>query len=190
MGGEGALRRRSTTAHFCGGLVCVCGGVEEGAASLGLLPSFLPHLHVRFWLCTPRLGVRLWLRQLCNVKDEADAQVELPENGPQFRDQVKLHDLTQEGVVSGCMSLELSRGGGRKTQRSVFRTSNSVNGSQSFSYFATNSKHKEGTLVCRLCCCSYRLLRSKYSNISWIHVLRLSFVSMFYNTIKVVADKM
>ena len=86
-----------------------------GAASLGLLP----HLWVCLWLNAPLL--RVWfglrLRQLCDVKDEADAQVELPQNSSELRDQIKLHDLTQERVVSGCMSLELKdKVGCRKTE--------------------------------------------------------------------------
>ena len=47
------------------------------AASLGLLPSFLPHLRVDLMLTVRRPRVRFGLGQLCDVKDEADAQVEL-----------------------------------------------------------------------------------------------------------------
>lgn len=42
-----------------------------------------------------------------DVEDGADAQEEAPEDGPQLRDQVKLHHFTQVGVVAGSMGLEL-----------------------------------------------------------------------------------
>ncbi len=51
------------------------------------------------------------------MKHEADAQVELSQNGPELGDQVELHDLTQQRVVSGRMSLELKVGVGRDRER-------------------------------------------------------------------------
>lgn len=71
----------------------------RGAASLGLLHN----LAVRLLLNVRRLRPG----QLCDVKHEADAQEELFENGPQLGDQVELHDLTQQVVVSGRVHLEL-----------------------------------------------------------------------------------
>ena len=84
-----------------------------GAASLGLLPSLLRDLRVGLLLDT--FWLRLWfgLRQLCNAKHEADAQVELSQDGPELRDQVELHDLAQQRVVPGCMGLELRAAEGR-----------------------------------------------------------------------------
>lgn len=55
--------------------------------------------------------VRFGLRQLCDVKHCADAQVKLSQNSPQLRYKVQLHDLTQQRVVSGCVGLELEVGG-------------------------------------------------------------------------------
>lgn len=46
--------------------------------------------------------------RVSDVEHEADAQKELPQDGSQLRDQVELHDLTQQRVVTGCMGLELS----------------------------------------------------------------------------------
>ena len=88
-----------------------------GAASLGLLPSLLRDLRVN--LLRGMFRLRLWfgLRQLCDVKHEADAQVELSQDGPELGDQVKLHDLTQQRVVPGCMSLELRAKEGRDRDR-------------------------------------------------------------------------
>lgn len=84
-----------------------------GAASLGLLP----HLCVRLLFCARRLRVWFRLRQLCNVKDDADPQVKLTENSPELGDQIELHDLTQQRVVSRCMSSELKVQVGGETQR-------------------------------------------------------------------------
>lgn len=44
-----------------------------------------------------------------DVEDGADAQEEAPEDGPQLRDQVKLHHLTQVGVIAGSVRLELEQ---------------------------------------------------------------------------------
>lgn len=41
------------------------------------------------------------------MEHQPDPQEELPQHGPQLRDQVKLHDLTQERVVAGGVRLEL-----------------------------------------------------------------------------------
>ncbi|KAI4790166.1 hypothetical protein KUCAC02_034803 [Chaenocephalus aceratus] len=38
------------------------------------------------------------LRQLSDVENDADSQIELPEDGPQLWDQIELHDLTQQGM--------------------------------------------------------------------------------------------
>lgn len=76
-----------------------------GAASLGLLPGLLPDLCVGLLLSSCRL--RLGLGQLCDVKHEADAQVELSQDSPELGDQVKLHDLAQQRVVPGRVGLEL-----------------------------------------------------------------------------------
>lgn len=45
---------------------------------------------------------------MSNVEHEPDAQEELPQHGSQLRDQVELHDLAQQWVVTGGMGLELS----------------------------------------------------------------------------------
>lgn len=55
-------------------------------------------------------GVGFGLDRLGDVKDEADAQVELSQDGAQLRDQVELHDLAQQGVVSRGVSPELEGG--------------------------------------------------------------------------------
>lgn len=47
------------------------------------------------------------LRQLGDVENDADSQIELPEDGPQLWDQIELHDLTQQGVISGRMGFKL-----------------------------------------------------------------------------------
>ena len=47
------------------------------------------------------------LRQLSDVENDADSQIELPEDGPQLWDQIELHDLTQQGVISGRMGFKL-----------------------------------------------------------------------------------
>lgn len=60
-----------------------------------------------------RQGVGFGLGRLRDVKDDADAQVELSQDGAQLRDQVELHDLAQQRVVSGGVSPEL-QGGGRE----------------------------------------------------------------------------
>ncbi|MEQ2214364.1 hypothetical protein XENOCAPTIV_002923, partial [Xenoophorus captivus] len=44
-----------------------------------------------------------------DLEDGSDAQEEAPENGPQLRDQIKLHHFTQLGVVTGSMGLKLQR---------------------------------------------------------------------------------
>lgn len=44
-----------------------------------------------------------------NVEDRADSQEEAPEDGPQLRDQVKLHHFTQVVVITGGMGLKLER---------------------------------------------------------------------------------
>ncbi len=69
-----------------------------------------------------RLRVWFGLRQLCDVKDEADAQVELSQNSPQLRDQVKLHDLAQQRVIPGRMSLELKMERGETEREKVRET--------------------------------------------------------------------
>lgn len=43
------------------------------------------------------------------MEDGADAQEKAPEDGPQLRDQVKLHHFTQVGVVAGSVGLELEK---------------------------------------------------------------------------------
>lgn len=50
------------------------------------------------------------------MEDGADAQEEAPEDGPQLRDQVKLHHLTQVGVVAGSVRLELEQTGEHLTK--------------------------------------------------------------------------
>lgn len=54
--------------------------------------------------------VRFGFWQLCDVKHCADAQVKLSQNSPQLGDEVKLHDLAQQRVVSGCVGLKLGVG--------------------------------------------------------------------------------
>lgn len=44
-----------------------------------------------------------------DVEDGADAQEEAPEDGPQLRDQVKLHHFAQVGVVAGSVRLKLEQ---------------------------------------------------------------------------------
>lgn len=46
---------------------------------------------------------------LGDLEHQSDAQEELAQDGPQLRDQVKLHDLTKQRVVSGRVGLELQR---------------------------------------------------------------------------------
>lgn len=46
-----------------------------------------------------------------DLEDGADAQEEASEDGPQLRDQVELHHLTQVGVVAGGVGLELEETG-------------------------------------------------------------------------------
>lgn len=115
---RGALRRSSTATQIWEGAgpqqnLFIYLFFKGGAASLGLLPGLLPDLWVCFRLdpAPPGPRVRLGPGQLRDVKDDADAQVELPQNGSQLGDQVELHDLTQERVVPGCVGLELKRGG-------------------------------------------------------------------------------
>lgn len=55
-------------------------------------------------------GRSLWMSS-SDVEDGANAQEEAPEDGPQLRDQVKLHHLTQVGVVAGRVRLELEQTG-------------------------------------------------------------------------------
>lgn len=57
----------------------------------------------------------LWMSS-SDVEDGADAQEEAPEDGPQLRDQVKLHHLTQVGVVAGSVRLELEQTGEHLTK--------------------------------------------------------------------------
>lgn len=48
-----------------------------------------------------------WFQRVSDVEHEPDAQEELPQDGSQLRDQVELHDLAQQRVVTGCVGLEL-----------------------------------------------------------------------------------
>lgn len=57
----------------------------------------------------------LWMSS-SDVEDGADAQEEAPEDGPQLWDQVKLHHLTQVGVVAGSVRLELEQTGEHLTK--------------------------------------------------------------------------
>lgn len=70
----------------------------------------LPQLCIGLLLNAGRSKVLFDLWQLCDVKDLADAQVELSQHGPQLGDKVELHDLTQQRVVSGSMGLKLRVG--------------------------------------------------------------------------------
>lgn len=102
------------------GKMCLIGA----GASLGLLPGLLRHL-CRLRLSWLRLyGLWSGLGQLCDVEDQADPQVELSEDGAQLRDEVELHDLTQQGVVPGRMGLELEGGG--RSHTSYFNDQRSV----------------------------------------------------------------
>lgn len=51
----------------------------------------------------------IWFQTLGDLEHQSDAQEELAQDGPQLRDQVKLHDLTKQRVVSGSVGLELQR---------------------------------------------------------------------------------
>lgn len=42
-----------------------------------------------------------------DLEDCANTQEEASEDGPQLRDQIKLHHFTQVGVVTGSMGLKL-----------------------------------------------------------------------------------
>lgn len=45
---------------------------------------------------------------MSDVEHEPDAQEELPQDGSQLGDQVELHDVTQQRVVTGGVGLELN----------------------------------------------------------------------------------
>lgn len=49
----------------------------------------------------------LWFQRASDVEHKPDSQKELPQHGSQLRDQVELHDLTQQWVVTGGVGLEL-----------------------------------------------------------------------------------
>lgn len=82
------------------------------------------------------------------MEDGADAQEETPEDGPQLRDQVKLHHFTQMGVVARGMGLELEEKervrtwkGSAKGRTYVFYPQNGV-GSASEHIFVDNRQRK------------------------------------------------
>lgn len=54
------------------------------------------------------LGFVLRFQRARDVEHEPDAQEELSQHGSQLRDQVELHDLAQQRVVTGGVGLELS----------------------------------------------------------------------------------
>lgn len=68
--------------------------MDSASLRLVYLPGLRMGLVLRFGADGFGLG------GLRDVKDEADAQVELSQDGAQLRDQVELHDLAQQGVVS------------------------------------------------------------------------------------------
>lgn len=55
------------------------------------------------------VGRLIGFQTLGDLEHQSDAQEELAQDGPQLRDQVKLHDLTKQRVVSGHVGLELKR---------------------------------------------------------------------------------
>lgn len=44
-----------------------------------------------------------------DLENQSNAQEKLAQDGPQLRDQVELHDFTEQRVIAGRVSLELRR---------------------------------------------------------------------------------